>query len=55
MLIMAVLMVFFMIEGLDVGVDEDFDHIDYDVDAAIREQITFICKNREFEIISSRV
>ena len=36
------------------GVDEDFDHVDYDEDAAMSEHITYICKNKQFEIISSR-
>ena len=39
----------------DDSVDEDFDHVDYNEDVAIRKHITFICKNRQFEIISSRV
>ena len=53
-LIMAILVVSFY-ENFDDGVDEDFDHTNYDEDTAISKHITFICKNRQFEIISSRV
>ena len=36
-------------EGFDDGVDEDFDHIDYDEDAAMSEHMSmFICKKRQF-------